>query len=51
MGETRSCSDGQGHAQEIFIPFFVNGLGCVPSLLFDPRPNYGGSNDNSVHKL
>ena len=21
---------------------FVNGLGCVPSLLFDLRPNYGG---------
>ena len=25
---------------------FVNGLGCVPSLLFDLRPNYGGGNED-----
>ena len=24
------------------IPFSVDGQGCVPSLLFDLRPNYGG---------
>ena len=26
------------------IQFFVDGQGCVPSLLFDLRPNYGGVN-------
>ena len=33
MGESGSCSDGQGHAQ-----FSVAGWGCVSGL----RPNYGG---------
>jgi len=28
------------------IPFSVDGWGCVPSLLFDLRPNYGGSNED-----
>ena len=28
------------------IQFSVEGWGCVPSLLFDLRPNYGGGNDN-----
>ena len=27
------------------IQFSVAGLGCVPSLLFDPRPDYGGGNE------
>ena len=27
------------------IQFSVDGWGCVPSLLFDLRPNYGGGND------
>ena len=27
------------------IQFSVDGQGCVPSLLFDLRPNYGGGND------
>ena len=42
MGETGSYSDGQGHAQYIFNPIFCWGEGCLPSLLFDLRPNYGG---------
>ena len=25
--------------------------GCVPSLLFDPRPNYGGGNENNCDLL
>ena len=29
------------------IQFSVEGWGCVPSLLFDLRPNYGGGNENS----
>ena len=35
-GETGSCSDGQG---------------CVPSLLFELRPNYGGGNEDSGEKM
>ena len=27
------------------IQFSVDGRGCVPSLLFDLRPYYGGGND------
>ena len=29
------------------IQFSVNGLGCVPSLLFGLRPNYGGGNEDN----
>ena len=29
------------------IQFSVDGWGCVPSLLFDLRPNYGGSNEDN----
>ena len=32
------------------IQFAVDGQGCVPSLLFDMRPNYGGGDaDNVCH--
>ena len=27
------------------IQFSVDGQGCIPSLLFDLRPNYGGGNE------
>ena len=30
------------------IQFSVDGPGCVPSLLFDWRPNYGGGNEDMV---
>ena len=29
------------------IQFSVDNQGCVPSLLFDLRPNYGGSNEDN----
>ena len=29
------------------IQFSVEGQGCVPSLLFDLRPNYGGGNEDN----
>ena len=29
------------------IPFSDDGQGCVPSLLLDLRPNYGGSNEDN----
>ena len=28
------------------IQFSVDGWGCVPSLLLDLRPNYGGGNED-----
>ena len=33
------------------IQFSVDGRGCVPSLLFDLRPNYGGGNEDNGHLL
>ena len=29
------------------IQFSVDGCGCVPSLLFDLRPNYGGADEDN----
>ena len=29
------------------IQFSIDGWGCVPSLLFDLRPNYGGGNEDN----
>ena len=31
----------------MFNPVFVYGWGCVPSLLYDLRPNYGGGNEDN----
>ena len=37
---------------KFLIQFSVDGWGCIPSLLFDLRPNYGGGNeDKSEVKL
>ena len=33
------------------IQFSVDGWGCVPSLLFDLRPNHGGSNEDNGNLL
>ena len=33
------------------IQFLIEGLGCVPSLLFDLRPNYGGGNEHNSDLL
>ena len=33
---------------KFLIQFSVEGRGCVPSLLFDLRPNYGGDNEVSL---
>ena len=33
------------------IQFFVHGQGCVPSLLFDLRPNYSGVNEDNGNLL
>ena len=33
------------------IQFSVDGEGCVPSLLFDLRPNYGGGDEDNGNLL
>ena len=35
---------GRAMLSKSLIQFSVDGWGCVPSLLFDLRPNYGGGN-------
>ena len=37
---------GRAMLSKSLIQFSVDGWGCVPSLLFDLRPNYGGGEDN-----
>ena len=49
-GETESCSDGRAMLSKSLIQFSVDGWGCVPSLLFDLRPNYGGGNEDNSGK-
>ena len=46
-GETGSCSDEWGHAQQILIQFSVEALG-LSSLLFDLSQNYGVGNKDNV---
>ena len=36
---------------KFLIPFSVDGKGCVPSLLLDLRPNYGGGNEDNGNLL
>ena len=38
---------GRAMVSKCLIQFSVGGRGCVPSLLFDLRPNYGGANEDS----
>ena len=51
MGEIGSCSDGRAILSESLIQFSIDGQGCVPSLLFDLRPNYGGGNEDNGNLL
>ena len=37
---------GRAMLSKTLIQFSIDGWGCVPSLLFDLRPNYGGSNED-----
>ena len=48
---TGSCSDGQAMLSKSLIQFSVDGKGCVPSLLFDLRPNYGWGNEDNGNLL
>ena len=45
MGQPGSCSDGM--LSKSLIQFSVDEWGCVSSLLFDLRPNYGGGNEEN----
>ena len=45
--ETGSCSDGRAVLRKTLNQFSVDGRGCVPSLLFDLKPNYGGSDEHN----
>ena len=47
MGETGLVLMGGAMLSKFLIQFSVEGRGCVPSLLFDLRPNYGGDNEVS----
>ena len=38
---------GRAMLSKSLIQFLVDGLGCVPSLLLDLRPNYGGGNEDN----
>ena len=58
MGETDRGNlglvlTGRARLSKFLIQFSVDGWGCVPSLLFNLRPNYGrgsGSNGNLLQK-
>ena len=38
---------GRAMLSKSLIRFSVDEWGCVPSLLFDLRPNYGGGNEDN----
>ena len=46
MGETIVLM-GRVMLSKSLIQFSVDGQGCVPSLLFDLRPNYGGGDEDN----
>ena len=49
VGSPCSPRDSQGAMlSKSLIQFSVDGRGCVPSLLFDLRPNYGGNEDDAT---
>ena len=38
---------GRARLSKFVIQFSVDGQSCVPSLLFDLRPNYGGGDEDN----
>jgi len=42
---------GRARPSKSLIQFSVDGQGCVPSLLFDLGPNYGGCNEDNGNLL
>ena len=47
MWETGSYSDGRAMLSKSSIQFSVDGCGCVPFVLFDLGPNYGGDKEDN----
>ena len=47
MGNLGLALIGRAMLSKSLIQFSVGGRGCVPSLLFDLRPNYGGGNEDN----
>ena len=50
-GELGLILMGMAMLSKSLIQFSLNGQGCVSSLLFDLRPNYGGGNEDNVDFL
>ena len=46
-GELGLILMGMAMLSKSLIQLFVDGWGCVPTLLFDLRPNYGGVNEDN----
>ena len=42
---------GETMFSKFLIPFSVDGQDCVPSLLLDLSPNYGGGNEDNGNLL
>ena len=42
---------GEAMLNKSLIQFSVDGHGCVPSLLFDLKPNYGGGTEDNGNLL
>ena len=47
MGKLDLVLRGRAMLSKSWIQLPADGWGCVPSLLFDPRPNYGGGNEDN----
>ena len=47
MGKLGLLLMGGAMLSKSSIQFSVDGQGCVPSLLFGLRPNYGGGNEDN----
>ena len=47
MGKTDFALMGKAMLNKSLIQFSVDGWGCVPSLLFDLRPNDGGGDEHN----
>ena len=46
VGETWSCPMDGAMLSKSLLQFSVEGWGCVPSLLFGLRSNYGGRSED-----
>ena len=50
-GELGLVLMGKAMFSKSLIQFSVDGWGCIPSLLFDLKPNYGGGNEDNGNIL